>query len=96
MQSLAQSYVSAGGIGANMHELVAGVDCPHTAAYLDISTLFDSNGAITRSRSICVFELASGMPLRRHYTQVRVLCVTQVLGAYHHVWVAQRQAVLQR
>ena len=95
MQSLAQSYVSAGGMGANMHELVAGVDCPHTAAYLDISTLFDSNGAITRSRSICVFELASGMPLRRHYTQVRVLC-NPGPGRLSQCLVTQRRAVLQR
>ncbi|KAK9823044.1 hypothetical protein WJX81_002929 [Elliptochloris bilobata] len=69
-QSLAQQYDSAGGgLGAGMHELVAGVDCPHTAAFLDMATLFDSTGPITRPRSLCVFELATGTPLRRHYTQ---------------------------
>lgn len=70
-QSLAQQYQSAGGLGAGMHELVAGVDCPPTAAFLDTAMLFDSTGPITRPRSICVFELATGTPLRRHYTQAR-------------------------
>lgn len=54
-----------------MHELVAGVDCPHTAAFLDTAMLFDSTGPITRPRAVCVFELATGTPLRRHYTQAR-------------------------
>jgi len=54
-----------------MHELVAGVDCPHEAAFLDTAALFDSAGAIERPRSLCVFELATGVPLRRHYAQAR-------------------------
>ena len=70
-QSLAQQYQSAGGLGASMHELVAGVDCPPTAAFLDTAMLFDSTGPITRPRALCVFELATGTPLRRHYTQAR-------------------------
>jgi hypothetical protein len=74
-QSLAQQYLSAAGLGAGMHELVAGVDCPHEAAFLDTAALFDSAGAITRPRSLCVFELATGAPLRRHYAQARPACV---------------------
>jgi diamine oxidase len=45
------------GIGASVRELVQGVDCPMTAAYMDAVTFFKGSSKPNYHKSaICVFE----------------------------------------
>jgi Cu2+-containing amine oxidase len=45
------------GIGASVRELVQGVDCPMTAAYIDAVTFFKGSSKANYHKSaICVFE----------------------------------------
>ena len=45
------------GIGASVRELVQGVDCPMTAAYLDAVTFFKGASATNfHKNAICVYE----------------------------------------
>ena len=71
LQSLAQLYDTASGLGSNFHELVHGVDCPFHASYLDAAAFVDRDAPLYHPQSICVWEQDTGRPLRRHYTQVR-------------------------
>ncbi|KAL3866595.1 hypothetical protein ACJMK2_043882 [Sinanodonta woodiana] len=59
---------SSEGLGIRMGSLVPGVDCPSHASFLDaqISSGDFLEGA-NYLNSICVFELNTGLPLRRHY-----------------------------
>lgn len=83
------------GLGSSSRELVAGIDCPTTAQFIDTS-LWDK-GALIYRNAICVFELDTGVPLRRHDDLVNevditllVLCSRSVLGAdvfsSPHIW----------
>ncbi|KAM8946117.1 amine oxidase [copper-containing] 3-like [Pelodytes ibericus] len=56
------------GIGRFLYSLVRGIDCPYSATYIDTSYLLDSDKWISNKNSICVFELNSGLPLRRHFS----------------------------
>lgn len=45
------------GLGASVRELVQGVDCPMTAAYLDASTFYKGSSKVNvHKNAICVFE----------------------------------------
>jgi Cu2+-containing amine oxidase len=45
------------GLGASVRELVQGVDCPMTAAYLDAVTFYKGSGTINvHKNAVCVFE----------------------------------------
>jgi Cu2+-containing amine oxidase len=45
------------GVGASVRELVHGVDCPLTAAYMDVVTLYKGMAApVVHKNAICVFE----------------------------------------
>ncbi|KAK3583568.1 hypothetical protein CHS0354_026159 [Potamilus streckersoni] len=59
---------SSEGLGIRMGSLVPGVDCPSHASFLDVRI---SSGDFLEGadypNSICVFELSTGLPLRRHY-----------------------------
>lgn len=48
------------GMGASHFELVHGVDCPLTAAYMDMYHMFDSQTPLRMKNSVCVFELDPG------------------------------------
>ena len=53
------------GMGAYSMELVRGVDCPYSATFFDLVHMFEK--PTTVRNAVCVFELNTGMPLRRHY-----------------------------
>ncbi|EJD41689.1 amine oxidase catalytic domain-containing protein [Auricularia subglabra TFB-10046 SS5] len=53
------------GMGAAVHEMLPGYDCPHGAVYLP-ATIHGSTGSMRNPRAICVFEMDSGRPLSRH------------------------------
>ncbi|XP_076447626.1 diamine oxidase [copper-containing]-like [Babylonia areolata] len=61
-------YGSSWLLGASSHELLPGVDCPSTAHFLDSFHFVDTPSPRRYRRSICIFELNEGIPLRRHYT----------------------------
>lgn len=45
------------GLGASVRELVQGVDCPMTAAYLDAATFYKGSSKVNvHKNAICVFE----------------------------------------
>ena len=54
-------------MGAKSLELVGGVDCPETSYFFDTEHFVDSNRPITVKNAVCVFEMDSGIPLRRHF-----------------------------
>ena len=54
-------------LGKNSYELVRGVDCPDTATFFDMVHMIGFIGPQTIRNAVCVFELNTGIPLRRHY-----------------------------
>lgn len=55
------------GLGYNKFELVRGVDCPNTATFFDVVHFVNTDRPQKISNGICVFELDTGIPLRRHF-----------------------------
>ncbi|NXU48633.1 AOC1 oxidase, partial [Turnix velox] len=61
-------YMDAGwGMGSVSYELAPGVDCPEVATFLDVHHMYDADGPMRFARAICIFELPTGVPLRRHF-----------------------------
>uniref|UniRef100_A0A383VT45 Amine oxidase n=1 Tax=Tetradesmus obliquus TaxID=3088 RepID=A0A383VT45_TETOB len=57
------------GIGASVRELVQGIDCPMTAAYMDAVTFFKgASKPNLHKNAICVFEHNPDTPTLRHYS----------------------------
>ena len=54
-------------MGMSSFELVRGVDCPDTATFFDLVHMSGADIPLTFHNAVCVFELNTGMPLRRHY-----------------------------
>ncbi|NXT52652.1 AOC1 oxidase, partial [Pluvianellus socialis] len=95
-------YMDAGwGMGSVTYELARGVDCPEVATYLDAHHLYDADGPVRFSNAICVFELPTGVPLRRHFDsdfqggynfyaglegQALVLRTTSTVYNYDYIW----------
>ncbi|NWY95395.1 AOC1 oxidase, partial [Loxia curvirostra] len=95
-------YMDAGwAMGASSYELARGVDCPETAAFLDAHHLLDADGPVRFPRAICVFELPTGVPLRRHFDsdfqggfhfyaglegRALVLRTTSTVYNYDYIW----------
>uniref|UniRef100_A0A8C5PWK2 Amine oxidase n=2 Tax=Leptobrachium leishanense TaxID=445787 RepID=A0A8C5PWK2_9ANUR len=86
------------GIGRFSFELVRGVDCPYLATYIDVHYLMESDTPETIKNSICIFEHNSGIPLRRHYSNmhsmyyggmtntVLVIRAISTLINYDYIW----------
>ena len=55
------------GMGKSSYEMVRGVDCPDTATFFDLVHMIGLGGPKTFRNAVCVFELNTGIPLRRHY-----------------------------
>ncbi|XP_054847619.1 amiloride-sensitive amine oxidase [copper-containing] [Eublepharis macularius] len=61
-------YIDVGwGMGSVTHELAPGVDCPEVATFLDAYHMYDVDGPVRYPRAICVFEMPTGVPMRRHF-----------------------------
>ena len=70
-QSAAQKsadYIDSGFlVGTHADALVPGADCPESATFLHTTILGDAGfDPIKKQKSICVFEVDTGIPLRRH------------------------------
>ncbi|NXO46315.1 AOC1 oxidase, partial [Locustella ochotensis] len=95
-------YMDAGwAMGASSYELARGVDCPETAAFLDAHHLLDADGPMRFRHALCVFELPTGVPLRRHFDsdyqggfhfyaglegRALVLRTTSTVYNYDYIW----------
>uniref|UniRef100_A0A8V5G4C9 Amine oxidase n=1 Tax=Melopsittacus undulatus TaxID=13146 RepID=A0A8V5G4C9_MELUD len=95
-------YMDAGwGMGAVTYELARGIDCPEVATYLDVHHFYDADGPVRFPRAICIFELPTGVPLRRHFDsdfqggfhfyaglegQALVLRTTSTVYNYDYIW----------
>lgn len=56
------------GVGASVRELVHGVDCPLTAAYMDLTTLYKGMASpVVHKNAVCVFESDNNVAALRHY-----------------------------
>ncbi|NWX93988.1 AOC3 oxidase, partial [Nothoprocta pentlandii] len=86
------------GIGRFSSPLVRGVDCPYSAAYVDVPYLAASHVSRLAKNTLCIFEHNLGAPLRRHYSDLQsfyygglvnsALVVRSItaLGNYDYVW----------
>ena len=63
-------------LGTASWELVRGVDCPSTATFFNVVHMVWVGRALTFRNAVCVFELDTGKPLRRHYD-------SNYVGGYH-------------
>ncbi|XP_039086593.1 amiloride-sensitive amine oxidase [copper-containing] [Hyaena hyaena] len=95
-------YIDVGwGLGSVTHELAPGIDCPDTATFLDALHYYDADVPVRYPRAVCVFEMPTGVPLRRHFNsnfssgfnfyaglqgQVLVLRTTSTVYNYDYIW----------
>ncbi|XP_046285874.1 amiloride-sensitive amine oxidase [copper-containing] isoform X1 [Marmota monax] len=95
-------YMDVGwGLGSVTHELAPGIDCPETATFLDTFHYFDADDPVLYPRALCLFEMPTGVPLRRHFNsnfnggfnfyaglkgQVLVLRTTSTVYNYDYIW----------
>ncbi|KAH0504964.1 Retina-specific copper amine oxidase [Microtus ochrogaster] len=86
------------GLGKNNRALVRGVDCPYQATMIDIHVLVDTEAVRLLPGSVCVFEEAQGLPLRRHHNYIGghfygglassglVVRSVSSVGSYDYIW----------
>ncbi|KAG8506158.1 Amiloride-sensitive amine oxidase [copper-containing] [Galemys pyrenaicus] len=95
-------YIDVGwGLGSVTYELAPGVDCPDTATFVDAIHHYDSDSPVRYPRALCVFEMPTGVPIRRHFNsnfsggfnfyaglpgQVLVLRTTSTVYNYDYIW----------
>ncbi|KAM8982604.1 amiloride-sensitive amine oxidase [copper-containing] [Sarcophilus harrisii] len=95
-------YIDVGwGLGSVTHELAPGIDCPSTATFLDAHHFYDSDAPTHYPNALCIFEMPTGVPLRRHFDsnfrggfnfyaglegQVLVLRTTSTVYNYDYLW----------
>ncbi|KAM5205317.1 diamine oxidase [copper-containing] [Hipposideros larvatus] len=95
-------YIDVGwGLGTVTHELAPGIDCPDIATFLDALHYYDADDPIRYPRALCLFEMPTGVPLRRHFNsnfnggfnfyaglkgQVLVLRTTSTVYNYDYIW----------
>ena len=65
---MAANFVFGGwAMGAKSFELVGGVDCPEMSKFFDVVHFADTDQPQVIRNAVCVFEMDSGIPLRRHF-----------------------------
>uniref|UniRef100_A0A8C6T0L2 Amine oxidase n=1 Tax=Neogobius melanostomus TaxID=47308 RepID=A0A8C6T0L2_9GOBI len=95
-------YIDAGwAMGASSFELAPGIDCPEIATFVDLYHFFDTDKPVRFKNALCVFEMTTGMPLRRHFNSnfsggynfyaglentVLVLRTTSTVYNYDYIW----------
>uniref|UniRef100_A0A8C5PIG6 Amine oxidase n=1 Tax=Leptobrachium leishanense TaxID=445787 RepID=A0A8C5PIG6_9ANUR len=67
-ESLQTKYLDSGwAMGSVAYELAKGIDCPETSTYQDVYHFYDTDKPIRYKNALCIFEMPTGIPLRRHY-----------------------------
>uniref|UniRef100_A0A3B4BFM1 Amine oxidase n=1 Tax=Periophthalmus magnuspinnatus TaxID=409849 RepID=A0A3B4BFM1_9GOBI len=95
-------YIDAGwAMGSSSFELAPGIDCPEIATFVDLYHFFDTDKPVRHKNALCIFEMTTGMPLRRHFNSnfsggynfyaglentVLVLRTTSTVYNYDYIW----------
>ena len=68
-----RAFMDAGefGLGYLLSSLRPSVDCPETAAFINMTLPNDTGGTYVRERGLCIFERPTGDPAWRHYSSGR-------------------------
>uniref|UniRef100_W5MQE9 Amine oxidase n=2 Tax=Lepisosteus oculatus TaxID=7918 RepID=W5MQE9_LEPOC len=95
-------YIDAGwAMGTSDYELAPGIDCPEIATFLDLYHFYDTDKPLRYKNALCIFEMTTGMPLRRHFNSnfhggynffgglenhVLVIRTTSTVYNYDYIW----------
>ncbi|XP_043960230.1 amiloride-sensitive amine oxidase [copper-containing] [Gambusia affinis] len=95
-------YIDAGwAMGTSTYELAPGIDCPEIATFVDLYHYFDTDKPTHHKNALCIFEMTTAMPLRRHFNSnfqggynffgglentVLVLRTTSTVYNYDYIW----------
>lgn len=95
-------YIDAGwAMGSSSFELAPGIDCPEIATFVDLYHYFDTDKPVRHMNALCIFEMTTAMPLRRHFNSnfkggynfygglensVLVLRTTSTVYNYDYIW----------
>ncbi|XP_053569231.1 amiloride-sensitive amine oxidase [copper-containing] [Bombina bombina] len=95
-------YIDSGwGMGSVDFELAKGIDCPDTATYQDVYHFYDADKPVHYKNALCIFELPTGLALRRHFdsdtnggynffagveNHVLVVRTTSTVYNYDYIW----------
>lgn len=61
-------YIDSGwAMGVSTHELAPGIDCPEIATFVDLYHYFDTDSPKRYKSALCIFEMTTSVPLRRHF-----------------------------
>ncbi|KAJ3611180.1 hypothetical protein NHX12_021196 [Muraenolepis orangiensis] len=63
-------------MGTSTYELAPGIDCPEIATFVDLYHYYDTDNPVRFKNALCIFELNTGIPLRRHFN-------TNYMGGYN-------------
>ncbi|XP_053322032.1 amiloride-sensitive amine oxidase [copper-containing] [Spea bombifrons] len=88
--SLQTKYIDSGwGMGSSNYELAKGIDCPEVATYQDVYRFYDSERPVRYKNALCIFELPTGIPLRRHFDRDSQSGFNFYAGLENHVLVVR-------
>lgn len=95
-------YIDAGwAMGSSSYELAPGIDCPEIATFVDLYHYYDTDKPVRYKNALCIFEMTTAMPLRRHFDSnfkggynffggvdnaVLVLRTTSTVYNYDYIW----------
>ncbi|KAF4087856.1 hypothetical protein AMELA_G00076090 [Ameiurus melas] len=95
-------YIDAGwAMGTSDFELAPGIDCPEIATFVDLYHFYDTDKPVRYKNALCIFEMTTGMPLRRHFNSnfhggynffgglenhVLVIRTTSTVYNYDYIW----------
>lgn len=95
-------YIDAGwAMGTSDFELAPGIDCPEIATFVDMYHFYDTDKPVRYKNALCIFEMTTGMPLRRHFNSnfqggynffgglenhVLVIRTTSTVYNYDYIW----------
>ncbi|KAG8009317.1 Amiloride-sensitive amine oxidase [copper-containing] [Nibea albiflora] len=95
-------YIDAGwAMGTSTYELAPGIDCPEIATFVDLYHYFDTDKPVHHKNALCIFEMTTAMPLRRHFNSnfqggynffgglentVLVMRTTSTVYNYDYIW----------
>lgn len=88
-------------MGSSTFELGPGIDCPEIATFVDLYHFFDTDKPKRYRNALCIFEMTTSIPLRRHFDSnnhggynfyggldntVLVLRTTTTVFNYDYIW----------
>ncbi|XP_051970653.1 amiloride-sensitive amine oxidase [copper-containing]-like isoform X2 [Xyrauchen texanus] len=95
-------YIDAGwSMGTLDYELAPGIDCPEIAYFVDLYHYYDTDKPVRYKNALCIFEMTTGLPLRRHFnsnfqggynffggleSHVLVIRTTSTVYNYDYIW----------